>query len=61
MTAPFEDRPDREQLAERDRRAWNLPSPPLVPVGPASEVWPESPSEEDAADDERVEERDAAT
>jgi hypothetical protein len=38
------DQLERERLLELDRRAWNLPSPPFVPVGRVSEVWPVHPT-----------------
>jgi hypothetical protein len=32
--------PTRDELAELDRKAWNLPGPRPEPVGPVREVWP---------------------
>lgn len=29
----------RDEVAELDRKAWNIPEP-LSPVGPAREAWP---------------------
>jgi hypothetical protein len=39
-----EDQLERERLLELDRRAWNLPTPPVVPVGRVREVWPVHPT-----------------
>lgn len=36
------DMPGRQQVAELDRQAWNLPRPRIAPVGPVREVWPVS-------------------
>jgi hypothetical protein len=37
------DQLERERLA-LDRRAWNLPTPPVVPVGRVRDVWPVHPT-----------------
>jgi hypothetical protein len=31
---------DVQSVLERDRQAWNLPSPRPQPVGPVRDVWP---------------------
>ena len=43
---------DLERPDERDREAWNLPGPPLVPVGPPASVWPSRETPENADDEE---------
>lgn len=58
MPAAEHERPDREQSDEQDQRAWNLPGPPLVPVGPALETRPE-PEDPGEDDDEEEDESDA--
>lgn len=52
LTEP-QDQLERETLLELDRRAWNLPTPPVAPAGPVRDVWPvysslRSPRREDA-------------
>jgi hypothetical protein len=44
MLLESKDQLERERLLELDRRAWNVPSPPVVPAGPVREVWPVHPS-----------------
>jgi hypothetical protein len=41
----------REQFAELDRQAWNLPRPQLAPVGPVREVWPVGDETKHSTDD----------
>jgi len=48
--------PNRDEVAELDREAWNLPQP-LSPVGPVREVWP---VEENAVANDEPPERPAA-
>lgn len=57
MSASEQDRPNRERSAEQDRRAWNLPAPPLVPVGPVHEAEPQP--EEPVEGEEEANEPDA--
>ena len=47
--------PTRDEVAELDRKAWNLPQP-LSPVAPVREVWP---VDEEATASERPPERPA--
>lgn len=44
MLSESQERPDRESVIELDRKAWNLPSPPLAPAGPVRSVWPVTPT-----------------
>jgi hypothetical protein len=44
----------REELAELDRSAWNVPRPRLEPLGPVREGWPVRQKEQGRpASDER--------
>jgi hypothetical protein len=51
---------EREGLLELDRRAWNLPRPPVDPVGRVQEVWPVHPSVASRTAEERLVEDPAA-
>ena len=39
MTSESQDRPHPQPVVELDRRAWSVPSTPVVP-GPVREIWP---------------------
>jgi hypothetical protein len=43
----------REEVAELDRSAWNVPPPRIGPVGPVREVWPVDERDETPASDDR--------
>ncbi|MGH3111548.1 MAG: hypothetical protein ACRDQT_11595 [Gaiellaceae bacterium] len=44
MPAEHKDETHALSVVELDRRAWNLPAPVVVPVGPVREVWPVRPA-----------------
>jgi hypothetical protein len=57
---PSEPQDQPQDAIELDRRAWNLPGPPVAPAGPVRDVWPVQSSVPSRVVDDRVEEDRAA-